>query len=234
MATTTVERVQRRLTTPGAAAIAGILFAVLFGTSLVLSRLAIPSGPFASERWSERQMSLISWATGLAPFAGIAFLWFLGVIRDRLGTLEDQFFSTVFFGSGLVFVAMMFTSSALASSTNATMESLHNLTEGVAAGQVLLFGRAAMYQTMNIYAIKMAGVFMMSLSTIWLRTGVMPRAVAYITLCVALFLLISINLSLWTALVFPTWVLGISFYILLLNWKRRSRGGLDGVSGVTS
>jgi hypothetical protein len=73
---------------------------------------------------------------------------------------------------------------------------------------------------MNIYAIKMAGVFMMSLSTIWLRTGVMPRAVAYITLCVAL--------------VFPTWVLGISFYILLLNWKRRSRGGLDGVSGTTT
>ena len=119
-------------------------------------------------------MNLIAWATGLAPYAGIAFLWFLGVIRDRLGKLEDQFFSTVFFGSGLLFVAMMFTSSALTSSTNSTIQFIHNSTEGVAAGQVLLFARVAMYQTMNVYAIKMAGVFMMSLSTIWLRTGVMP------------------------------------------------------------
>lgn len=230
MATTTVQRVERRLTTPRAAAIAGILFAVLFSVSVVLSRLAIPSGSFAGVTWSERQMDFVAWATGLAPYAGIAFLWFLGVIRDRLGKLEDQFFSTVFFGSGLLFVAMMFTSSALTSSTNSTIQFIHNSTEGVAAGQVLLFARAAMYQTMNVYAIKMAGVFMMSLSTIWLRTGVMPRAVAYITLGVALLLIIVINLSLWTALVFPTWVLGISLYILLLNQKRRAGTGSDGVS----
>ncbi len=70
-------------------------------------------------------MNLIAWATGLAPYAGIAFLWFLGVIRDRLGKLEDQFFSTVFFGSGLLFVAMMFTSSALTSSTNSTIQFIH-------------------------------------------------------------------------------------------------------------
>ena len=48
------------------------------------------------------------------PFAGIAFLWFIGVVRDRLGRLEDQFFSTVFFGSGLLFLAMVFVSMAIA------------------------------------------------------------------------------------------------------------------------
>ena len=40
----------------------------------------------------------------LIPFAGIAFLWFIGVLRDRLGEQEDRFFATVFFGSGLLFL----------------------------------------------------------------------------------------------------------------------------------
>ena len=48
------------------------------------------------------------------PFAGIAFLWFIGVLRDRLGELEDRFFATVFFGSGLLFLAMLFASAAVA------------------------------------------------------------------------------------------------------------------------
>jgi hypothetical protein len=39
-------------------------------------------------------------------------LWFIGVLRDRLGQLEDRFFATVFFGSGLLFLAMLFTSAA--------------------------------------------------------------------------------------------------------------------------
>ena len=47
-------------------------------------------------------------AIGLVPFAGIAFLWFMGVACDLLGHLEDQFFSTVFTGSGLLFLGMVF------------------------------------------------------------------------------------------------------------------------------
>ena len=49
-------------------------------------------------------------AVNLVPFAGIAFLWFIGVIRDRIGQHEDRFFATVLLGSGLIFVAMLFVS----------------------------------------------------------------------------------------------------------------------------
>ena len=42
-------------------------------------------------------------ALNLVPFAGIACLWFMGLLRNRVGTLEDQFFATVFLGSGLLF-----------------------------------------------------------------------------------------------------------------------------------
>lgn len=48
------------------------------------------------------------------PFAGIAFLWFIGVIRDRLGDHEDRFFASVFLGSGLIFLATVFVAMAIA------------------------------------------------------------------------------------------------------------------------
>ena len=87
----------KRLTTPRAAAVAGILFALLFGASLILFRSAIPEDVSAGITWVEQGASRIKLALGLMPFAGIAFLWFVGVVRDRLGVYEDQFFSTVFF-----------------------------------------------------------------------------------------------------------------------------------------
>jgi hypothetical protein len=212
----TIERIERRLTTPRAAGVAGILFALLFGASVILLRLALPETPLGPVAWTERQVNSVALATTMAPFAGISFLWFLGVIRDRLGDLEDRFFATVLSGSGLLFVAMIFVASGLAASTISTLQS-------VPAGQssdMFLFSRALMYQMLNIYAIRMAGVFMISLSTVWLRTRVMPKPVALATLAIALMLLFVINFSLWVVLVFPAWVFTISVYVLYQDLRR--------------
>ena len=46
---------------------------------------------------------------------------------------------------------------------------------------VFIYGREVMYQVINVYAIRMAGVFMISLGTIWLRTGLMHRGWAFVT-----------------------------------------------------
>ena len=103
-----------KLTSPRAAAIAGILFSVLLIASLVILRLSIPADPRDAGGWLAGDTSLIEVALTLLPFAGIAFLWFIGVVRDRLGEHEDRLFATVFLGSGLLFLAMMFASAALA------------------------------------------------------------------------------------------------------------------------
>ena len=97
----------RALRTPRAAAVAGIVFAVLFALSIGLMRLAIPEGIAGpgGTAWLQNGGGGVSLALTLVPFAGIAFLWFVGVIRNRLGRMEDQFFSTVFYGSGLLFLA---------------------------------------------------------------------------------------------------------------------------------
>ena len=103
-----------RATTPRAAAIAGILFSLLLLTSLTLIRLSIPENPQDAGTWLSGGWKTVNLALNLLPFAGIAFLWFIGVVRDRLGVNEDRFFATVFLGSGVLFLAMLFASSVVA------------------------------------------------------------------------------------------------------------------------
>ena len=207
----------RRLTTPRAAAIAGILFGVLFAASLILLRSAIPADPYSGVDWIEHEALRIGIALDLIPFAGIAFLWFIGVVRDRLGSYEDQFFSTVFFGSGILFLAMIFVSVAIAGG----MVAGYRLNPGITLdSRVIYFGRTLMLQLSNVYALRMAGVFMLSLGTIWLRTGLMPRLLVILTYLLAVALLIIINYSFWITLIFPAWVMMISAEILVLDLRR--------------
>jgi len=156
------------------------------------------------------------------PFAGIAFLWFMGVVRDRIGFLEDQFFSTVFYGSGLLFLAMTFVTAALAGGLLAT--------HAVDAGRLIDSGlytllRAVILRITNAYAVKMAGVFMISLATISLRTGVMPRGLTVATYVLAVGLLLSIGSSPWVVLIFPAWVCAVSGHILVSNLRGGTEAG---------
>jgi hypothetical protein len=200
-----------RLTTPRAAAVAGILFAVLLGAAYVLIRISIPADPADGGIWLEERSNTVALALSLVPIAGIAFLWFIGVLRDRMGQLEDRFFSTVFLGSGLLFLAMTFVSAALAGGLLSSYALEPNT---LIASGVYTYSRAVIWRISNIYAIRMAGVFMISLGTYAL----------------ALFLLFSIGLSLWVTMIFPSWVLVISIYILAVNLRTRREGAEDGLS----
>ena len=101
------------LKTPKAAAIAGMVFSVLVVAVFWLLRTAIPAEPQEPGAWLNTSSRAVAFALNLMPFAGIAFLWFIGVLRDRLGEKEDRFFATVFFGSGLLFLAMLFVAAAI-------------------------------------------------------------------------------------------------------------------------
>lgn len=201
----------RRMTTPRAAAIAGILFGLLFSASLVLLRIALPVEFTTDTTWIDKSAHHIRWALGLMPFAGIAYLWFIGVARDRLGELEDRFFSSVFYGSSLLFLAMVFVSMALAGAILVTYPVLTGETPEYDA---IIFGRAVMLQVSNVYALRMAGVTMISLATIWIRTGLMPRWLTWLTYLLAFALLVVVNFNVWITLIFPAWVTLVSLFIL--------------------
>lgn len=208
-----------RLRAPRAAAIAGILFAVLLLTSFWLLRRSIPADPLEAGAWLQTNANIVALALNLVPFAGIAFLWFIGVLRDRLGEREDRFFATVFLGSGLLFLAMLFMSAAM----------VGGLIIAYTADPSRLLGsttftsaRAMAYEIMNIYAIRMAGVFMIATSTLALRTGFLARWIAWLGYAVALLLLLSSRYIEGILMVFPLWVLLISLYILIDNLRQPS------------
>ncbi|MET0716668.1 MAG: hypothetical protein ABWY57_17345 [Mycetocola sp.] len=210
--------VPRPLDSPRAAAIAGVLFAVLFGTSMVLVRVALPDEVHPEAGWlDEHATMLLRIGIAIVPFAGITFLWFIGVVRDRFKETEDQLFVSVILGSGLLFLAMIFVFAAIAGAMVATIPLV---ADPKAGSDVLNFGHALMLQVSNIYALRMAGVLLISLSTMWLRTGVMPRWFAFLTYIVAAVLLFTTSLGLWVTLLFPLWVLAVSIIILVTNYRR--------------
>jgi hypothetical protein len=208
------------LKTPRSAAIAGIIFAVLYGASMVLINISLPHEPAAGFPWLETDVRTITLALNLIPYAGIAFLWFIGVIRDLLGDLEDRLFATVFLGSGLLFLALTFIGAALAGGllSSYAIESSVLIKSGV-----LTYNRSVLHHLFNIYAIRMAGVFMISLASIWLRTRVMHRSWAFLTYGLALVLLLSIDYTMWVTLIFPGWVLVVSVYILIRYLRNQPR-----------
>src|SRR4051794_22508044 len=151
--------------------------------------------------------NLIRISLHLVPFAGIAFLWFIGVVREQLGDVEDRLFSTVFLGSGLLFLAMLFDATVNASSLM-----------GMLAGSnvnddVWTYGRTSTQALISIFAMRMAAVFTLSVSTVGLRTSAIPRWVAVLGYLVAVVLLVAAGEHRWTQLVFPAWVLLVSVMI---------------------
>lgn len=211
--------IRQRMKTPRAAAIAGIIFSCLLTTSLLLIWASIPANPFGAATDVIKHSKTISFAFNLVPFAGIAFLWFIAVLRDRLGELEDRFFATVFLGSGLLFTAMIFTVAAIA---GGIIRGLGAAPESLIQSGAYLLGRAELAQFMHIYAMKMAAVFMITTSTISLQTRIVPRWIVLLGFILALILLLSVGTIQWIPLLFPVWVLLISIYILIENLRRKS------------
>jgi hypothetical protein len=210
-----------RLKTPKAAAIAGIAFSALLFTIIWLLWRSVPSDPLDPGAWLATDSKTVALALNLVPFAGVAFLWFIGVLRDRLGQQEDRFFATVFFGSALLFLAMLFAAAAITGAIILVASSAdpNELTNSA----TFRYARATGYIFMNVYAIKMAGVFMISTSTVVIYTRIAPRWIAvlgYVLACILLIGSYYINLSFF---VLPLWVFLVSIHILLDNLRRQQK-----------
>lgn len=221
MATTTPPPVPP--TPPRGVAISGIVFSALYITSLLLIRIAVPAHPKDPGHWLA-DASLRSWvqiALNLVPFTGIAFLWFMAALRVRIGLLEDRLLSTVFIGSGLLFVAMLFAAVALSQGLLGTFGSAMALPGESEAYRIT---RGMVHALMNPFGIRMAAVFMFVTSTIGLRTARLSRWISYVGYTFGLVLLLIITDFAWIAVLFPGWVLLVSVWLLYAEFhKNRSQ-----------
>ena len=204
---------RQALRSPRAAAIAGIAFALILGTALVLVRIAVPSGSQGAGSWLDDRWrkNAVVVALYLVPFAGLAFLWFVGVIRDRIGVAEDRLFATVFLGTGLLFVAMLFVAAAVA---GGLIEAEARGGAAKASPEVWRFGRHTTHLVLTVYGMRMAGAFTLVTTTIGLRLGILPRWLVAFGGVVAVVLLLTVESVPWVELLFPLWVLVLSLHFL--------------------
>jgi len=210
--------IRRRLRSPRSAALAGILYSLLTVISMVLLSNLVTDAPAdltsdQLETWS-RSASLV---LVLVPFAGIAFLWFTGVIRERIGDREDRFFATIYFGSAIALVVMTF---IWAATIGAIIGTLALAADGLIDNDIYIFGFAFMNQIIGNYVVRMAGVYMLSIGSVWMRAEVMPRWLTIITFIVALGFLFFASEIREARFIFPAWVFLVSVYLLILNYRR--------------
>jgi hypothetical protein len=197
--------VRRELRAPRAAGVAGLAFAALFIVSVALLRHSLDVGSNANDVVAPLGLYI-------ASFSGIAFLWFIAVIRSRIGAHEDQFYATVFLGSGLLFVAMFFAATAAAGAAYAGEAYLN---APAPSAETLHLAQSLAYTFLYIFGMRTAAIFIIVASTIGRRTGTLPRWLAMIGFVIAIVLLLSISFSPAFALLFPAWVTIVSVVILL-------------------
>lgn len=204
--------------TPRSAGIAGIVFAVLILFEMIVSRShGFESG---NAEWlsdpTAYQLGTI--AVALVPFAGIAFLWFIGVVRSRIGDREDRLFATVFLGSGLLFVMTLFVAAAMLAGTARIYP------DGASPDDpTVALANSLSAELVATFGLRMAGVFVASASSLGARTGAMPRWLVAIGFLTAVVLLLGSPLSPWLALIFPVWVLIFSIHTLVVGFDVPSR-----------
>ena len=214
---------ERGLTTPRAAGVAGIVFSILFALALVLLRQSLGRGldtetVLRNVTGSGSTPALVG--LYLVPFAGIAFLWFIGVVRDRIGEREDKFFATVFFGSGLLFVAMIFAGAAVLGGLVAGNRF------GTAAPTSIAtvgFARSVGYAFIFVFAAKAAGVFTLATSTI-IRRSRWPRWTSLSGYATAAVLIASISFFEPIVIIFAVWVAAISMHVLVSGGRQAPEG----------
>ncbi len=207
------------LKTPKAAAIAGMLFSLLTVAAFLLFWISVPADPQDAGSWLSENSKTVALGLNLIPFAGIAFLWFIGVLRDRLGELEDRFFATVFFGSGLLFVGTLFTAATV---VGALLIAFVAQPQELINSATLHFAHAAAYTIVNVYMVKMAVVFMITTSTMTVYTRFVPRSLGLIGYGLSLLLLFGSYYVRWSFIIFPLWVFMISLSLLVHNTRRLS------------
>lgn len=205
-----------RLRSTRSAAIAGIAFGLTLGIVIVLLRSSVTHFTDDPSTWLNvpSARGTVTLATNLIPFAGIAFLWFIGVVRTRLGDREDRLFATVFLGSGLLFVATLFVASA-------AIESLLVLrAHGQAtSADTQRFVGAFAGTMMGAFGARMAAVFTLTVTTLGRRTRLIPPWLATLGYAAAITLLLTPPISGWSQLLFPGWVLILSCHLLYVSLR---------------
>lgn len=200
---------ERRYSIDGAA-IAGLAFFALYAAVQVIvirapSLLDPADEVIAWHSDSGNRASLLV-AFNLAAFASIAFLWFVAVLRRRIGEREDQFLATVFLSSGILFVALMLTGLGI----RLAIPVVFGLGDVVPDEADIGIVGGASNLILVVAMPRMQALFVASTSTIGRKSGALPGWLTWIGYLFALVLLV-------VPLLFEVPGLGFGFWVGLVS-----------------
>ena len=208
-----------------AAAIAGVVAAV--GWVYALNRLLEGPDIDATEDEIARYYADVGtgWDTLIVlqvlVFGTIGFLWFVGVVRNRVGPDAPRLFDTVFFGGGILFAGLLFVGAAALAAPFLLSE---------IGGAEVSAGAAAMVRSfalvvLAVFTPRIGALFVFSSSTLGLRSGVLPRWLAYVGYAVGGALLINVTFFSPSVYVLPGWIAIVSIELLLNRGRRSASAG---------
>ena len=215
--------VRRKLVSIEAAAIAGIVCAI--GWSLALRGLLAAPGIGASNEevfiyYSDRSngTAALIWLQVLVV-ASIAFLWFVGVVRGRIGDREPRLFGTVFFGSSVLLAALLFVGTALL----AAPAMLLTVGDTIPSPDAVALTRSSAAIVLSVFAPRIATLLMFSTASLGRATGALPQWLIWVTYVVGVFEFVNVSIDTPTVYTVPLWIAVVSVVLLV----RRPPQGFD-------
>jgi hypothetical protein len=214
---------RRWLRSVEAAAVAGMIYAITAISALVLlarfPSLDLPEQQLTAWFDDSGHRLLLVLGLNLAAISSIAFLWFIAVIRRRLGEQEDQFFATVFLGSGIVYIALWLVSAA-AIAAPAIVIALPDA--GVVSAPSISLAKGVGAGLLLVVAPRIQAVFILTVSNLIFRLGVLPRWLAVFGLVTGLVMFFVPLVSRPIGIALPIWAFVVSTVILLDKSARRN------------
>jgi hypothetical protein len=205
-----------RLRSVEATAVAGVLYSV-FTIAAIVALSRFPSLALSDEAltaWfddTEHQATLIL-GLNLAALSSVSFLWFVAVVRRRLGDREDRFFATVFRGSAIVYVSIWLTGAAVVAAPAVAM-TIHD--DGAISKEVATLDAGLGAALLLMVAPRIQSVFLFSTSTLILRTGTLPKWVSYLGYLLGTILFVFPLVYEPLGIALPVWVFIVSVAILV-------------------
>ena len=151
--------------------------------------------------------------------ATIAFLWFVGVVRGRLGEHEPKLFGTVFFGASILLAGVLFVGTALLAAPSVLVEVGQKVPDPGASSLT----RAAAATMLSVFAPRIATLVMFSTASLGRSTGALPRWLVWLTYVVGVAEFVNITIARPTIYVVPAWIALVSIVLLV----RRPPHGFD-------
>jgi hypothetical protein len=205
---------RQRATSFEVAAIAGIVCAV--GWSLSLRGLVAGPGLGATQDeiaayYAERSSPSVMVLLALMVVATIAFLWFVGVVRNRLGASETRLVGTVFLGASVLLTGLVLVGASALAAPSVLVEVSGQAPDPGAAALL----RALAAVVLAVFAPRVATLVMFSTASLSRRAGALPGWLIVVTYVVGVAEFVNVTLATPTLYVFPAWIALVSIVVIV-------------------